>query len=136
MMPSQRKQYEELALSAVLALAKGLSDKSALFRHEICFVFGELAHPGCVESMVKVLSDNAEEEMVRHEAAEALGAVVEEATESQESNGKQVDVVMETLQQWANDKQAPRVVRESCIVALDEMAYNNDPTQFQPVQVA
>jgi deoxyhypusine monooxygenase len=134
--PSQRKQYQELALNAVLALAKGLSDKSALFRHEICFVFGELAHPGCVESMVKVLSDDGEEEMVRHEAAEALGAVVEEATESQDTSEQKVDVVMKTLQQWANNAQAPRVVRESCLVALDEMAYNNDPTQFQPVEVA
>lgn len=135
MSASQRKQYEELALKAVLALANGLSDKSALFRHEICFVFGELAHPGCVESMVKVLSDDGEEEMVRHEAAEALGAVVEEASESQNASGQKVDIVMKTLQQWANNDQAPRVVRESCLVALDEMAYNNDPTQFQPVQV-
>lgn len=133
---TQRKEFEKVALSAILALAEGLSDKSALFRHEICFVFGELAHPGCVESMVKVLGNEDEEEMVRHEAAEALGAVVEEATESQESTGQQVDIVMKTLKQWANNAEAPRVVRESCLVALDEMAYNNDPTQFQPVQVA
>lgn len=132
----QRKEYENLALSAILALAQGLSDKSALFRHEICFVFGELAHPGCIESMVRVLGDDHEEEMVRHEAAEALGAVVEEATESQESTGQQVDTVIKTLQQWATNAEAPRIVRESCLVALDEMAYNNDPSQFQPVQVA
>lgn len=133
---TKRKEYEELALSAILALAKGLSDKSALFRHEICFVFGELAHPGCVDSMVKVLGDDAEEEMVRHEAAEALGAVVEEASENKEEAGQEVDIVMTTLKKWATNEQAPRVVRESCLVALDEMAYNNDPTQFQPVPVA
>jgi deoxyhypusine monooxygenase len=132
----KRKEFNELALSAILALAKGLSDKSALFRHEICFVFGELAHPGCVESMVKVLGDDGEEEMVRHEAAEALGAVVEEASENKEEAGQEVDVVMTTLQKWATNEKAPRVVRESCLVALDEMAYNNDPTQFQPVPVA
>lgn len=137
--PTQRKEYQELALKAILALANGLIDKSALFRHEICFVFGELAHPGCVESMVRVLSDDKEEEMVRHEAAEALGAVVEEVSENQEEESaddeKEVKIVMKTLQRWASDAAAPRVVRESCIVALDEMAYNNDPTQFQPVQV-
>ncbi|UZJ53831.1 hypothetical protein CBS101457_003151 [Exobasidium rhododendri] len=134
---SKREEFETLALNAVLALAKGLSDKSALFRHEICFVFGELAHPGCVESMVKVLGDDAEEEMVRHEAAEALGAVVEEASGNDEegAEGQEVNIVMKTLKEWATNEQAPRVVRESCLVALDEMAYNNDPTQFQPVPV-
>lgn len=126
---AKRSEYEALAHDAIMALASGLSDKSALFRHEICFVFGELAHPGCVDSMVKVLGDDAEEEMVRHEAAEALGAVVEDG------NAK-VEVVVSTLQSWATNEKAPRVVRESCLVALDELAYNNDPSQFQPVQVA
>lgn len=129
---TQRSEYDQAAASAILALADGLRDPSALFRHEICFVFGELAHPACVQSMVAVLSDDQEEEMVRHEAAEALGAVVEEGEEN-EGNEKATDTVLTTLKRWAQDQNAPRVVRESCIVALDEMAYNNDPTQFQPV---
>ncbi|MCO5588132.1 hypothetical protein L7F22_042087 [Adiantum nelumboides] len=134
---SARQQYESQAKDAIEALADGLSDKSALFRHEICFVFGELAHPACAESMVRVLSDSKEEEMVRHEAAEALGAVVEEGEEASGGEADQVQAttakIMDTLKRWAEDQQAPRVVRESCIVALDEMAYNNDPSQFQPV---
>ena len=75
--------------------------------------------------------------MVRHEAAEALGAVVEEGEEASGGEAEQVQAttakIMDTLKRWATDQQAPRVVRESCIVALDEMAYNNDPSQFQPV---
>lgn len=134
---SVRQQYELQAQDAIKALSDGLSDKSALFRHEICFVFGELAHPACAESMVRVLSDSKEEEMVRHEAAEALGAVVEEGEEASGGEADQVRAttakIMDTLKRWATDQQAPRVVRESCIVALDEMAYNNDPSQFQPV---
>ncbi|PWN32530.1 ARM repeat-containing protein [Meira miltonrushii] len=134
---SVRQQYESQANDAIKALADGLSDKSALFRHEICFVFGELAHPACAESMVRVLSDSKEEEMVRHEAAEALGAVVEEGEEASGGEADQIQAttakIMSTLKRWAEDQQAPRVVRESCIVALDEMAYNNDPSQFQPV---
>lgn len=134
---SIRQQYERQAKDAIEALADGLSDKSALFRHEICFVFGELAHPSCTESMVRVLSDSNEEEMVRHEAAEALGAVVEEGEEASGEELSEVQSIsakiMQTLKRWADDQQAPRVVRESCIVALDEMAYNNDPSQFQPV---
>lgn len=134
---SARQQYESQAKDAIEALSDGLSDNSALFRHEICFVFGELAHPACAESMVRVLSDSNEEEMVRHEAAEALGAVVEEGEDATGGEADQVQAttakIMDTLKRWAEDQQAPRVVRESCIVALDEMAYNNDPSQFQPV---
>ncbi|KAI3624442.1 deoxyhypusine monooxygenase [Malassezia furfur] len=113
---------------AVLALADGLRDESALFRHEICFVFGELCHPASVPAMTRVLNDDQEHEMVRHEAAEALGGVLEEA----DDDAAQTQAI-ETLKRWAEDQQAPRVVRESCVVALDEMAYNNDPTQFQPM---
>lgn len=130
------QRYSQAGTDAVLALAAGLADGSALFRHEICFVFGELAHAACVDSMLAVLDDSAEHEMVRHEAAEALGAVVEEEEEEEEEEkeGQVKGKIMARLQRWAGDKEAPRVVRESCIVALDEMAYNNDPSQFQPVE--
>lgn len=59
---------------AVLALADGLHDKSALFRHEIGYVFGQLQHPAAEEALVATLARPGEHEMVRHEAAEALGA--------------------------------------------------------------
>lgn len=85
--------------------------------HEICFVFGELCHPASVPAMTRVLNDSQEHEMVRHEAAEALGGVLEEA----DDDAAQTQAV-ETLKRWAEDSQAPRVVRESCVVALDEMA--------------
>ncbi|CAD6886134.1 unnamed protein product [Tilletia controversa] len=134
--------WDQVGDQAVLALADGLEDKSALFRHEICFVFGELSHPASIPSMLRVLADSAEHEMVRHEAAEALGGIAEEAAESdpQHTDAKtaaghqvSIDDVVKELKRWAEDMNAPRVVRESCIVALDEMAYNNDPTQFQRV---
>ncbi|PWN40139.1 ARM repeat-containing protein [Ceraceosorus guamensis] len=142
----ERATHEELAKKAILALADGLEDQSALFRHEICFVFGELAHPASVPSMLRVLSDTSEHEMVRHEAAEALGAVAEDASEEGEGGddeeegeaaaaaGKCLKSVLGELRRWAEDEEAPRVVRESCVVALDELKYNNDPTQFQRVE--
>jgi len=120
---------EEAQVPAVKALVDGLSDKSALFRHEICFVFGELCHPACIPAMSRVLKDSGEHEMVRHEAAEALGAVLEEGGQDTEAME-----VMDVLREYANDETAPRVVRESCVVALDEIAYNNDPTQFQRIE--
>lgn len=67
--------------------------------------------------MTRVLNDDQEHEMVRHEAAEALGGVLEEA----DDDAAQTQAI-ETLKRWAEDQQAPRVVRESCVVALDEMA--------------
>lgn len=101
-------------------------------------MFGELAHPASVPSMLRVLGDEQEHEMVRHEAAEALGAVAEDAQEAASAEGEgagaeaeteirleqgeeSLEVVMRELKRWAEDLDAPRVVRESCIVALDEL---------------
>lgn len=120
---------EAAAEPAIEALAAALTDESALFRHEICFVFGELCHPACISAMTRVLNNTGEHEMVRHEAAEALGGVLEESADGPSAH----EQVVETLRRWADDEAAPRVVRESCMVALDEIAYNNDPTQFQRI---
>lgn len=39
---------------AVLALATGFDDTSALFRHEIAYIFGQMQHPKSVEPLQKV----------------------------------------------------------------------------------
>ena len=89
---------------AVLALAKGLRDPSALFRHEIAYVFGQLQSPLSITALAETLADESESDMVRHEAAESLGSI---GTEE----------VMPILKRYVNDKE--RIVRESCIVAFD-----------------
>ena len=63
---------------SVLALCDGLSDSSALFRHEIGYVLGQLQHPASIPSLAKALSDTNEVGMVRHECAEALGSIATE----------------------------------------------------------
>ena len=93
------------AVPAVLALASGFKDPSALFRHEIAFVFGQLSHPASIPSLVETLSDKQEQSMVRHEAAEALGSLGEE------------EGVEEILRKFLHDGE--QVVRESVVVALD-----------------
>jgi deoxyhypusine monooxygenase len=93
------------AVPAVQSLARGFSDPSALFRHEIAFVFGQLSHPASIPSLVSALSDTKEASMVRHEAAEALGSLGDE------------DGVEEILRTFLNDPE--QVVRDSVIVALD-----------------
>jgi len=93
------------AVPSVLALAKGFKDPSALFRHEIAFVFGQLSHPASIPSLAATLGDLKEASMVRHEAAEALGSLGEE------------EGVEDILKCFLNDKE--QVVRESVEVALD-----------------
>ena len=93
------------AIPAVQALAKGFADPSALFRHEIAFVFGQLSHPASIPALTTALSNVEEASMVRHEAAEALGSLGEE------------DGVEDMLKGFLDDKE--QVVRDSVIVALD-----------------
>ncbi|KAK3697555.1 deoxyhypusine hydroxylase [Vermiconidia calcicola] len=93
------------ARPAILALARGFEDPSALFRHEIAFVFGQLSHPASIPSLVQTLSNTKESSMVRHEAAEALGSLGDE------------DGVEDVLKKFIDDPE--QVVRDSIIVALD-----------------
>jgi deoxyhypusine monooxygenase len=100
------------AVPAVHALAAGFTDPSALFRHEIAFVFGQLSHPASIPALLAVLENSKEESMVRHEAAEALGSLGEEPG------------VEDMLKQFLYDPE--QVVRESVIVALDMAEYEKN----------
>lgn len=100
---------------AVLALAEGLKCSSALFRHEIAYVLGQIQNPASVEALTQNLRDLAESSMVRHECAEALGSIA-------------TPEAMSVLQEFLSD--AERVVRESCVVALD-MSEHENSGQFQ-----
>lgn len=61
--------------SAVDALAKGFNDDSALFKHEIAFVLGQMQIAEAAPHLIRVLQDDSEHAMVRHECAEALGSI-------------------------------------------------------------
>jgi deoxyhypusine monooxygenase len=64
--------------ASVLALAEGFKDPSALFRHEIAYVFGQLTSKYSVPALIERLRCAEEGEMVRHECAEALGGIASE----------------------------------------------------------
>lgn len=101
---------------SAMALANGLDcPDSALFRHEIAFVLGQMQKPVTTDKLAQVLAQKTENEMVRHECAEALGAIATEKANN-------------ILKDYLSDEQ--RVVRESAIVALDVSDYNNSE-QFQ-----
>ncbi|KAF7512983.1 deoxyhypusine hydroxylase [Endocarpon pusillum] len=100
------------AVPAIEALAAGFNDPSALFRHEIAFVFGQLSHPASIPSLVATLSKTDESSMVRHEAAEALGTLGDEPG------------VEDILKTFLDDPE--QVVRESVVVALDMAEYEKN----------
>lgn len=100
---------------AIVALGEALNYGSALFRHEIAFVLGQLQDEESVSFLKKSLEDHSENEMVRHECAEALGAI---ATED----------CFSILARFLTD--GKRVVKESCEIALDMCEYENSP-EFQ-----
>lgn len=103
--------------AAVDALASGFSDDSALFKHEIAFVFGQLLSSHSVPPLLDVLRNTTESDMVRHEAAEALGGIA-------------TPEVLPHLQEWMAKEDAPRVIRESCQVAIDMWEHENSD-EFQ-----
>ena len=83
----------------------------SLSRHEIAFIMGQLSHPHSIPALLEVLERTDESPMVRHEAAEALGGITEEGSDSQ--------ATLQILREWSNKPGAPEVVKESCIVAVD-----------------
>merc|ERR1712039_1143885 len=96
---------------SIYALAAGLQCSSALFRHEIAFVLGQVASPLASEQLLTRLRDENENPMVRHECAEALGDIP----------GVEIEAEMA---KYLDPKVDP-VVRESCVIALDMADYNN-----------
>ncbi|KAI6242774.1 Deoxyhypusine monooxygenase [Aphelenchoides fujianensis] len=91
---------------SIKALAQGRD--SALFRHEVAYVLGQIQSPLTIKELSDGLRNPAENPMVRHECAEALGAIATDECE-------------QLLQEYAKDQE--RVVRESCEVALDMAEY-------------
>jgi len=97
---------------AVLQLCRSLSSdqSSALLRHEVAYVLGQLQHPASVSALEESLRNQEEHQMVRHESAEALGAI--------EGSWERVEAI---LSEFTHDDN--QVVRESCLVALDAADY-------------
>lgn len=95
-----------LTSSFTVSIEADRNEWEGFYRHEIAFVFGQLSSPDSVPSLIDVLTREKEEDMVRHEAAEALGGIA-------------TDECFPILHEYAKRMDVPRVVRESCEVALD-----------------
>lgn len=98
----------------------GLFTGGALFRHEIAFVLGQLQNEISIPHLIKALEDLSQNEMVRHECAEALGSIANEEC-------------FNILRLFLKDES--RIVRESCDVALDMADYEMS-NEFQYANTA
>ena len=99
----------------VKQLCRALVDdtSSALLRHEVAFVLGQLQHPSSISALEESLSRLDEHAMVRHESAEALGAI--------EGTSEDWERIETTLTKYQKD--FDQAVAESCVVALDAADY-------------
>jgi len=88
---------------AVHALCAAFDDGNPLLKHEIAFVLGQLEHPAAVEALCAAVRCEEEHGMVRHEAAEALGAI---------GSPDAISVLREFTEH------PEPILRESCWVAL------------------
>ena len=91
-----------------LVLCEGFVSSSALLRHELAYVLGQMQMDEALPTLTRILSNHEEHVMVRHEAAEAMGAIGDRS-------------VIPSLQKFVNDS-LPEVA-ESCVVALDLLAW-------------
>uniref|UniRef100_A0ACD5YVI6 Uncharacterized protein n=1 Tax=Avena sativa TaxID=4498 RepID=A0ACD5YVI6_AVESA len=101
---------------AVSAIVEALGVKSALLRHEVAYVLGQLQNKVASDALSGVLKNVDEHPMVRHEAAEALGSIAD-----QES--------IALLEEFSKDPEP--IVSQSCEVALSMLEYERSGKSFE-----
>ena len=89
---------------AIDSLAAAFNSASALLKHEVAYVMGQMQDGHAVHHLIERLEDEDEDVMVRHEAAEALGAIGDMTA-------------LATLERFRGDPE--EVVADSCEVAID-----------------
>ncbi|DBB09843.1 hypothetical protein WJX82_010128 [Trebouxia sp. C0006] len=93
---------------AVTALGEAFGSQSALLKHEVAYVLGQMQDAGAVTTLRHVLRDESEHAMVRHEAAEALGSIASPDC-------------LQLLTDYCKDPEP--IVADSCVVALDMLEF-------------
>lgn len=97
---------------AVDAICHALKNKedSALLRHELAYILGQMQDNRACALLSTILSDEGDDCMVRHESAEALGAI---------GDPQSIGI----LEKYADDP-APEV-SDTCRLALDLLKWRN-----------
>lgn len=93
---------------AIRTLGNGMGDSSALLKHEISFIFGQMRDKRAMPYLISGMEKESEHGMVRHECAEALGILGDEKAKK-------------ALMRFENDP--CDILRESVEVAMDIHKY-------------
>ncbi|KAA8911197.1 hypothetical protein TRICI_003919 [Trichomonascus ciferrii] len=102
---------EEGSTQAIDVIAEGFKDPSELLKHEIAYVLGQTRQLYAIKPLEQALEDLAQPCMVRHEAAEALGAIGN-------------DSCLRLLEQYHTNDPS-EVIRQTCELALDRIRWEN-----------
>lgn len=102
--------------ASVRAIIESLVARSALLRHEVAYVLGQLQHKIAASALADILKNVDEHPMVRHEAAEALGSIADSES-------------IELLQEFVNDPEP--LVSQSCQVALSMLEFEREGKPFE-----
>ncbi|XP_039021156.1 deoxyhypusine hydroxylase-like [Hibiscus syriacus] len=101
---------------AVSAIIDSLGAKSALLKHEVAYVLGQLQNKAASAALSNILRNVGEHPMVRHEAAEALGSIAD-------------DQSVALLEEFARDPEP--IVSQSCEVALSMLEFERAGKSFE-----
>ncbi|KAF8388207.1 hypothetical protein HHK36_026873 [Tetracentron sinense] len=101
---------------AVSAIIDSLGAGSALLRHEVAYVLGQLQNKAASVALSEILMNVNEHPMVRHEAAEALGSIADNQS-------------VALLQEFAMDPEP--IVSQSCEVALSMLEFERSGKSFE-----
>ncbi|XP_078177035.1 ARM repeat superfamily protein [Carex rostrata] len=102
--------------AAVDAIVSCLDANSALLKHEVAYVLGQLQNKASSAALSRVLRDETEHPMVRHEAAEALGSIADSGS-------------IELLELFTKDPEP--IVSQSCEVALSMLEFERSGKSFE-----
>ena len=94
----------------VLAQTLDSEPRSQLLRHEVAYALGQMRSEKASAMLREVATNPNEHAMVRHEAAEALGAIADTSEET-----------TQTLQALVKSPEAPRELRETAALAIRRM---------------
>ncbi|XP_010262263.1 PREDICTED: deoxyhypusine hydroxylase-B-like [Nelumbo nucifera] len=101
---------------AISAIIDSLGAKSALLRHEVAYVLGQLQNKAASAALSEVVKNVNEHPMVRHEAAEGLGSIADSQSVS-------------LLEEFAMDPEP--IVSQSCEVALSMLEFERLGKPFE-----
>ncbi|KAL8548021.1 hypothetical protein ACS0TY_007354 [Phlomoides rotata] len=101
---------------AISAIIESLGASSALLRHEVAYVLGQLQNKKASDALSQVLRDVNQHPMVRHEAAEALGSIADAQC-------------VALLEEFAKDPEP--IVSQSCEVALSMLEFERSGKSFE-----